>query len=362
MRMSTVLFVAVLAALALSTRAGELEPPGPPAPTMKSLDEVEARIPIRAADLPLTITSSGSYFLVEGISVAGDGITIASSDVTLDLMGFTLAGGTGTGISSDTGTQGVTVRNGVVTGWSGSGLDLWGASLVVDLHAHDNTADGIKTGTGSVVANCVARDNTEDGFDLGPESTIRNSTAVGNNGNGIHTAARNTVTECTASSNDLDGIHAHGVIRGCIAGLNTGDGIEANHGSQVIDCFTTSNDQHGIRSGSATRIAGNTSRENGTDGIAVTHDVVVINNSCSQNGRLGDGAGIHVLNTFGARVEGNSVFANDRGIYVFRSGNVVVRNVANGNTTSNYDIAAGNAVGAIATDPATAGPWDNIEY
>jgi hypothetical protein len=40
----------------------------------------------------------------------------------------------------------------------------------------------------------------------------------------------------------------------------------------------------------------------------------------------------------------------------------VVRNTAYGNTTANYDIAEDNATGEIATDPATAGPWDNIEY
>lgn len=362
MRATALLLGVLLALISSSIRAGELEPPGPPAPTMKPLEDVEARTPIRAADLPLTIASPGSYYVAENISVAGDGITIASSNVTIDLMGFTLAGGTGTGIASDTGTLGVTVRNGVITGWTGSGVELWGASLIADLHAHGNGADGIKTGTSSVVANCVAKDNVEDGFDLGPDSTIRNSTAMDNHGHGINTAARNTVSECTASSNLLDGIHAHGLIRDSVAGLNTGDGIEAAHGSQVIGCFASSNDKHGIQSDSASRIEGNTARGNGIDGIAVTNDVVVINNTCSSNGRLGDGAGIHVFNTFGARVEANSVFGNDRGIYVFRSGNVVVRNVAYGNTSANFDIAAGNTVGAIVTDPATAGPWDNIEY
>ena len=43
---------------------------------MKTLTEVEPRIPIRASDLPLVIMSSGSYYLAEDISTAGDGILI----------------------------------------------------------------------------------------------------------------------------------------------------------------------------------------------------------------------------------------------------------------------------------------------
>lgn len=42
--------------------AGQLNPPGPPtAGTMKPLSEVEPRIPICQADIPLTISTSGSY-------------------------------------------------------------------------------------------------------------------------------------------------------------------------------------------------------------------------------------------------------------------------------------------------------------
>ena len=69
---------------------GSLTPPGAPAATMKSLDQVEARTPILSA--PFTITNSGSYYLTANLTVSINcGITILASGVTLDLNGFTIS-------------------------------------------------------------------------------------------------------------------------------------------------------------------------------------------------------------------------------------------------------------------------------
>src|SRR5262249_30290848 len=69
---------------------GPLTPPGAPAPTMKTLDQIEARTPISSA--PFTITNSGSYYLTTNLSVStGNAITIATNGVTLDLNGFTIS-------------------------------------------------------------------------------------------------------------------------------------------------------------------------------------------------------------------------------------------------------------------------------
>src|SRR5262245_27803441 len=84
--------------------AGTLTPPpGPIAPTFKTLGEIEPRIAINAANTPGTalalfqIAQPGSYFLTGNvIGVPGKaGIEISASNVTLDLNGFTLHGAGG---------------------------------------------------------------------------------------------------------------------------------------------------------------------------------------------------------------------------------------------------------------------------
>src|SRR4051794_6480374 len=69
---------------------GPLTPPGAPAPTMKSLDQIEARTPISAA--PFNINASGSYYLTKNLVVAtGSAIAISANNVTLDLNGFNIS-------------------------------------------------------------------------------------------------------------------------------------------------------------------------------------------------------------------------------------------------------------------------------
>src|SRR4051794_28495446 len=95
------LFVLLLSLVArAASPQGSLTPPGAPAPTMKTLDQLEPRVPVSATTTPgdatsvFKITQPGSYYLTGNITGASGkhGTFIAAGNVTLDLMGFELVG------------------------------------------------------------------------------------------------------------------------------------------------------------------------------------------------------------------------------------------------------------------------------
>src|SRR5947208_12929130 len=80
--------------LQLSTLAqGSLTPPGAPAPTFKTLSQVEPRFPI--SDFQTNLTIPGSYYLTANLFAGtntNDGINIRTniSNITIDLNGVSI--------------------------------------------------------------------------------------------------------------------------------------------------------------------------------------------------------------------------------------------------------------------------------
>ncbi len=72
---------------------GNLTPPGAPAPTMKTLDQIDAKLEKRTpiSSLPFTISQSGSYYLTGNLS-GTSGINVNVGNVVIDLNGFDLRG------------------------------------------------------------------------------------------------------------------------------------------------------------------------------------------------------------------------------------------------------------------------------
>lgn len=308
-KVATAVFGVVMVLAAISVvMGGDLNPPGPPTTgTMKTLDEVEPRIPISQADIPKTISEPGSYYLTEDVNSSVTAITVAVNDITIDLMGYTIKGpdsGTNYGIYMS-GRKNVEIRNGTVRDFGSAGIyegsDINGIGhRVINVRSISNGASGIQlSGKGHLIKDCTAAENGICG---------------------IYARYACMVTGNTACLNGITGILAYQV------------------------CTVT----------------GNTASMNNVNGIQVSKECNVVDNSCLWNGYLGDGAGIRVAGTYN-RIEHNNVTHNDRGIEVNDDSNLIVRNSAANNIVE-YDIVAGNKVGTISTDPTTAGPWDNFEF
>jgi parallel beta-helix repeat protein len=331
---------------------------------MKTLDEVEPRIPIHASDLPLSITSPGSYYLAENILAGGDGISIEADDVTIDLMGFSLRGGTGSAISACCSITQATVKNGTISGWEGHGVDLaaFNNCTVADVRAQENGITGIRLGPGGLVVNSTVRENGSSGIQV-TGGVVRGSTAIANVRQGINLGSGSVASDCAASWNGEAGINSGNrcVITRCSADSNTGAGIVASSWTSVAGCTTTFNGQQGIRGLVGLRIEGCVVVENSGDGIQIGGESYVIGNTCDRNNQ----AGIRI-NGVGTRVEGNNVTDNTFfGITIpVETGSLVIKNSARGNG-NDYNIAAGNTVGPIlgVADPITStNPWANFSY
>lgn len=282
-RTRTILALLTLTAVAPAALAQLSPPPGPVTPTFKTLDQIQPSIPIGpdttpgATDAVFKITQPGAYHLTGNIAgeAGKHGIQIASSNVTIDLRGFTLMGVAGSlnGVDVDPydTDHSVTVRNGSVTSWGERGIDLGGCngSVVEDVSASYNTQsgvyawnyariarviaigngdDGIYVYSSGVIRDCTAADNIDHGVFAGPGSTTRGCTANDNGGYGFYISSQGTATNCSARNNDDAGFYAFlgCVITDCTAGYNT-IGFSLNRANTLRDCNATSNTEYGVK-------------------------------------------------------------------------------------------------------------------
>jgi len=256
------LALAGLLVLSLFAVAGNLEPTAPPGPTMKTLDQVEPRIPIGQADIPKTIDTPGSYYLTEDISSAGTAITVAVDDVTIDLAGFALVGpgsGTNYGIYMD-GRSNMEIRNGTVRNFlygiyenSSSGL----GHRVIDVRAISNGSRGIYlSGSGHLVKSCTAGNN----------GTSATGTVYG-----IYAGSGSTVTGNTAYRN---GTVANGTVYGICAGY--GNTVTGN--TTYINGGSASGNVNGIYANSGCTVTGNTAYNNGVGATGNTYGIYLFGN------------------------------------------------------------------------------------
>lgn len=331
--------LAGVAALARSSKAGPLNPPSGP---VSSTPGPEPRIAINATNTPgdatsiYRITQPGSYYLTGNVAGAASksGIKVAASNVTIDLCGFTLTGGTGSqdGIQGSSGLSNVSVSNGTITGWQSWGIDM------------------------DTVAGC----------------RIRDVTCENNLDGGIRVDTRSNVEFCVCSGNDGEGIRigGAGVVSHCVCTANTQNGIYIVGGTQgggVVECCAcNSNSLAGVRVGSFCIVSDCTCNLNGNVGIGLASNCRVVGNTCNSN--LADGVQCSAGNN--SRIEDNNANNNtQRGIFVGGTRNFIVRNTASNNGAGgagDFSFSAPNVYGEINNFAAgaalTANPWTNIKY
>jgi hypothetical protein len=219
--------VSVWAGLSAPARAGDITPPpGPIAGTMKSLDQVEPRIAVSAANTPgtatalLRISQPGSYYLAGNITgVTGkSGIEIAASDVTLDLNGFRMVGVAGSlaGISVTSGQGNIAIRNGTLRSWGAGGIAAGSCA-------------------GCIVEEVRSIGNTGHGMQLGPDSMVRRCYCVGNTGTGILASSPSEVNDCLVRTSGSSGLSVgdHSIVSGTVAQGNTSTGVVVGAGALV---------------------------------------------------------------------------------------------------------------------------------
>lgn len=317
--------------VAVIALAGPLDPPaGPVSSTYRTLSEVEPGTPVGPqtpgdAEALYVISVPGRYFLTGNVAgqMGKHGIKIDADGVTLDLRGFALIGVPGSldGVRVIPGRSGVTVRDGALRAWGGSGLSAVGGP----------NADGclyqglLLTGNGT--------NDSGYALDVGGASTVIDCMAQANPGIGIRGNNGTLITGCTASGNGGDGIICGaGTVRNCLARGNVYDGIRAGAASVISGCSATANIGAGI---------------------TINHGTIAVDNAC-----YGNGWGIYVYGN-GCRMEANTLTANAVGVEVADVGNFIVRNSFTSNTTTEV-ILPGNDVGPF--EPAATGtnPWGNL--
>lgn len=175
--------IGIIALLATRAYGGPLDPTGPPGST----DGVR-RSGTPISSLPLTITQPGYYYVTRPLTGGPfqTGIDVQTSNVTIDLNGFTLTGGAtpGNGITI-AGFRNVVIENGAVRGWD-TGIDAFGCGncRIEGVQASSNHNLGMKLGQNSTVSDCNISLNTLGGM-IVQQATVRDCTFSENTGSAV---------------------------------------------------------------------------------------------------------------------------------------------------------------------------------
>ncbi len=391
--MATVWLFAPFCLVPAARAQGPLAPPGAPAPMMKTLVQVEPRVPISSP--AYTISQPGSYYLTTNLTCTGNGVVIAVSGVTLDLMGFTLTGDRG---NSDYGVflsgatnvpvRNVVVRNGVISNFGyGVSAQCSQSCRFEQLVLSDNVNYGVYL-NGSTLGQC-------DGNTVAACAVSGNYIGINLNGSYSGRCDGNAIIDCSVSGNSGYGVYLWGDNTGqcngntladcAISGNGSGVWLEGYlgrcDGNAIVDCSVSGNRDFGVfLYGSSGQCDGNTISGckiscNGFIGIQLNG----YNGQCDGNTisacaiQKNADRGISLWEADGNRLEGNHISgqtgSSTYGILCSSTErNLILRNTCVGQT-DNFTMTANDTygpivtgAGALATTNGAAGlsPWANF--
>jgi parallel beta-helix repeat protein len=331
---------------------GSLTPPGAPAPTMRTLLQIEPRTPI--SSLPQNITIPGSYFLTTNLSgVSGtNGITILTSNVVIDLRGFTLSGKAGAGHGVHVvGTvanllNNIVVKNGTVSGWPGNGIDADNStdSQFSDLNVTGNNGDGLDSGQDATVRHCIAANNGLEGFGgvLDSFSNFEDCDAHDNGDAGFYTDSYCSFRNCHANRNSSAGFFPflNCTFQDCVADDNAWGALVYN-GAAIIHCQFAYNGIAGIQGGDECVLRDSVTANNYGYGISVGDNCVV--ESCVASANIS--IGISVSNN--CTLSGCAAGTNQLDNFLTLQNCTISHCSARGSVTGNgFNLGSGNTVTA----------------
>jgi parallel beta-helix repeat protein len=194
--------VALIALEATRTEGGPLDPPS------AALQTDGVRLPGTPIDRPTTISAPGHYYLTRDVEVFGavTAITIASSNVSLDLGGFMIDGSDtvgSVGITTFGSIENVEIVNGRVRDFH---IGISTGSLVTridNVHVSSSIRGFSALGNETVLSNCSATQNDETGIYFpGSDGVIQNCSVISNVKDGISLAgSRNLVVQSVIGNN-----------------------------------------------------------------------------------------------------------------------------------------------------------------